>query len=143
MTGRPHLRRLATATATALGLAMLLAACGQSQAASSSSSATSAGTSSGAVSPAGESAANQPDLSGVTLRIGETGWKQQQLLLHSLFGATDEELAIDLGIAKVSVKKRWGAIYEKVRDVAPVCCRAAASAGCPPILMVPDMAIWR
>jgi len=44
---------------------------------------------------------------------------QQQLLLHALFGATDEELAVDLGIAKVSVKKRWGAIYEKVRDAAP------------------------
>jgi hypothetical protein len=44
---------------------------------------------------------------------------QQQLLLHALFGATDEELAADLGIAKVSVKKRWAAIYEKVRDTAP------------------------
>lgn len=56
---------------------------------------------------------------GDTLPRFEFTAAQQQLLLHALFGATDEELAIDLGIAKVSVKKRWAAIYERVRDIAP------------------------
>ncbi|MET0966721.1 MAG: ABC transporter substrate-binding protein [Nakamurella sp.] len=82
MTRRPLLRRLATATATALGLAIVLTACGSS--ASSSTSADS--TTTGAASPAAANASGAPasgvDLSGVTLRIGETGWKTQQLLLE-------------------------------------------------------------
>jgi sulfonate transport system substrate-binding protein len=81
MTRRPLPRRLATATATALGLAMILTACG------SSASSTPESTSTGAASPAAANASGAPssegvDLSGVTLRIGETGWKQQQLLLE-------------------------------------------------------------
>ncbi len=76
MTRRPLLRRLATATATALGVTLLLSACGGG--ASSPGSTTPPAPSSGVVSPAAAGA----DLSGVTLRIGETGWKQQQLLLE-------------------------------------------------------------
>ncbi len=64
MTRRQHLRRLLTATASALGIAVVLTACGQS---SSSSSPSTPETSAAAV----------------TLRIGETGWKQQQLLLEN------------------------------------------------------------
>jgi sulfonate transport system substrate-binding protein len=84
MTRRPLLRRLATATATALGLAMILTACGSS---ASSSSSSTPDTSTGAASPAAANASGAPagngvDLSGVTLRIGETGWKTQQLLLE-------------------------------------------------------------
>jgi len=44
---------------------------------------------------------------------------QQNLLLHALAGSTDEELAVYLRLAPVSVKKRWGAIYDRVSEVAP------------------------
>ena len=82
MTRRPLLRRLATATASALGIALLLTACGgSSSTGSSTSSATGESTTTATVSAAG--ATGGPDLSGVTLRIGETGWKQQQLLLEN------------------------------------------------------------
>ena len=86
MTRRPHLRRLATATATAFGLALVLTACGSQASTSSSSSAGS--TSTANASPAANQAANSNaagsvDLSGVTLRIGETGWKTQQQLLEN------------------------------------------------------------
>jgi sulfonate transport system substrate-binding protein len=85
MTRRPLLRRLATATATALGLALILSSCGSS---ASSSSSSTPDTSTGGASPAAANASGAPagngvDLSGVTLRIGETGWKTQQLLLES------------------------------------------------------------
>ncbi len=76
MTRRPLLRRLATVTA-ALGLTLLLTACSGSSG-STTTTAPPEAQSSGAVSPA----AAGTDLSGVTLRIGETGWKQQQLLLE-------------------------------------------------------------
>ena len=96
MTRRPLLRRLATATATALGLAMLLTACG------SSSSSTPASTSTGAASPAAANASSAPassgvDLSGVTLRIGETGYKQQQLLLQNA-GLADTPYKTDFSL---------------------------------------------
>ena len=88
MTRRPSMRRLATATAAAFGLAVALTAC---------SSSPSASTSTGDVSPAAQNstaaaasavsgagaAASGIDLSGVTLRIGETGYKQQELLLQN------------------------------------------------------------
>jgi len=84
MTRRPQLRRLATATATAAALAMILAACGSSQTADPQS------TSAATVSVAAESGSAAPgaadggvDLSGVTLRVGETGFKQQELLLEN------------------------------------------------------------
>jgi len=51
-------------------------------------------------------------------RFGFTS-PQQNLLLHALAGSTDEELAVDLRLALVSVKKRWGNIYDRVAEVAP------------------------
>jgi len=87
MTRRPLQRRLATVTATALGLALVLAACGSSDAAAP-------GSSTAAVSPA---AAGEVDLSGVTLRIGETGWKQQQLLLQNA-GVADTPYATEFSL---------------------------------------------
>jgi len=91
MTRRPLLRRLATATATALGLTLLLTACSGTEPASTPTT-TEAG-SSGAVSPA----AAGVDLSGVTLRIGETGWKQQQLLLAQA-GLADTPYATEFSL---------------------------------------------
>jgi sulfonate transport system substrate-binding protein len=78
MTRRPRAWRLATAAATALGLSVMLAACGQQQGASTSSTPSS----SAAESTAPDAAADAVDTAGVTLRIGETGWKTQQLLLE-------------------------------------------------------------
>jgi sulfonate transport system substrate-binding protein len=88
MTRRPLRRRLATVTATALGLALVLTACGSSDAAAPESSSTAS------VSPA---AAGGVDLSGVTLRIGETGWKQQQLLLQNA-GVADTPYATEFSL---------------------------------------------
>jgi sulfonate transport system substrate-binding protein len=93
MTGRPLLRRLATATATALGLALLLAACSGSSGGTPSATTTPEAASTGAVSPA----AAGTDLSGVTLRIGETGWKQQQLLLEKA-GLADTPYATEFSL---------------------------------------------
>ncbi|ACV80625.1 ABC transporter substrate-binding protein [Nakamurella multipartita] len=98
MTRRPLLRRLATATApiAAVGAALLLAACSGSTTSPSTSSpsATSAGAvSSGSVSAAADSL----DLSGVTLRIGETGYKQQQLLLEKA-GLADTPYTTDFSL---------------------------------------------
>jgi sulfonate transport system substrate-binding protein len=63
---------------------MILTACGSSTSGSSSAA---PDTSTGAASPAANApdapAAGGADLSGVTLRIGETGWKTQQLLLEN------------------------------------------------------------
>jgi len=85
MTRRPQLRRLATATATAAAFAMILAGCSSSQTASTQSTGAAA-----SVSPAAAGGSAAPgtadgwvDLSGVTLRIGETGYKQQELLLQN------------------------------------------------------------
>ena len=78
------MRRLATATATASHLRWSSPACGSSQTRAAPQS-----TSAAAVSAAAETAAARElpasgvDLSGVTLRIGETGWKQQELLLEN------------------------------------------------------------
>ena len=82
MTRRPRAWRLATAALTALGLSAILAACGQSQA--ESTAATTAGSTAESTAPTGDTtvAAGTVDTSGVTLRIGETGWKSQQLLLE-------------------------------------------------------------
>jgi sulfonate transport system substrate-binding protein len=80
MTRRPLQWRLATASAAAL--AMILAGCGTSQTTTSES--TSAATVSAAAGGGSAAAATDGvDLSGVTLRIGETGWKQQELLLEN------------------------------------------------------------
>lgn len=93
MTRRPLLRRLATATAAAIGLTLLLTACSSASGGSQSSSAAPEPVSSGAVSPA----AAGVDLSGVTLRIGETGWKQQQLLLQKA-GLADTPYATEFSL---------------------------------------------
>ncbi|TKV60839.1 ABC transporter substrate-binding protein [Nakamurella flava] len=77
MTRRSLRRRLASttaATAAALGLVMTLAACGGGSIAATGST-TSA--------PSATVAGTGTDLSAVTLRVGETGWKQQELLLQS------------------------------------------------------------
>ena len=88
MTRRPQLRRLATATATALGLAVVLDGLRFVSRARAPAPATSTRgrrtplPQQPAASAAG-AAASGIDLSGVTLRIGETGWKQQELLLEN------------------------------------------------------------
>lgn len=77
MTRRPLRRRLASttaATAAALALVVTLTACGGAGSAAPGSATP---TASAAVAGTGT------DLSAVTLRIGETGWKQQELLLQS------------------------------------------------------------
>ncbi len=98
MTRRPQLRRLATATATAAALAMILAACGSSQTADPQS------TSAATVSAAAEGGSAAPgtadggvDLSGVTLRVGETGFKQQELLLENA-GLADTPYKIEYSL---------------------------------------------
>lgn len=79
MTRRSLRRRRASPSlvaAAALGLAALLAAC-------SSAGATTASSTSPGTTPSAAVAGTGTDLSAVTLRIGETGWKQQELLLES------------------------------------------------------------
>lgn len=96
MTRRPLLRRLATvtATATAIGAVLtLLAACSSTSGSAPAGSTTPESVSSGAVSPA----AAGTDLSGVTLKIGETGWKQQQLLLQKA-GLADTPYGTDFSL---------------------------------------------
>jgi hypothetical protein len=44
---------------------------------------------------------------------------EQELLLHALTGETEEELASDLHVAPVSIKKRWQGIYARVENIAP------------------------
>lgn len=44
---------------------------------------------------------------------------EQDLLLEALVGETDEALAESLGIALVTVRKRWESIYEKVESRRP------------------------
>ena len=44
--------------------------------------------------------------------------KEQNLLQQAMQGATDEELASNLGLSLSSVKKRWQSIYERVADEA-------------------------
>jgi len=44
---------------------------------------------------------------------------EQELLIEALVGETDETLAMSLGVALVTVRKRWDAIYERVADVLP------------------------
>jgi len=51
-------------------------------------------------------------------RFGLTA-SQQEMLLHAMQGATDEELADELRLAPVTVKKRWSAIYDRVSRTAP------------------------
>ena len=82
MTRRPRAWRLATAALTALGLSVILAACGQSQGASTSSTPSSSDAKSSSTAGAAALAVDTVDTAGVTLRIGETGWKTQQLLLE-------------------------------------------------------------
>lgn len=79
MTRRSLRRRLASSTATAaaaLGLAVTLTACGGSSAAPAPAGSTTSGASATV-------AGTGTDLTAVTLRVGETGWKQQELLLES------------------------------------------------------------
>lgn len=54
---------------------------------------------------------------------------EQALLTEALLGETDEDLAESLGIALVTVRKRWDNIYERVQDVAPEVFHTASSAG--------------
>ena len=80
MTRRSLRRRLASPSLTAaaaLGLAALLTACGSAGATTASS------TASDSTAPSATVAGTGTDLSTVTLRVGETGWKQQELLLES------------------------------------------------------------
>ncbi|MCW3060611.1 MAG: hypothetical protein JWQ02_2432 [Capsulimonas sp.] len=44
---------------------------------------------------------------------------EQELLVEALLGETDEALAVSLGVAAVTVRKRWDSIYERVGIVAP------------------------
>jgi len=44
---------------------------------------------------------------------------EQELLIEALVGETDETLANALGVALVTVRKRWDTIYERVADVRP------------------------
>ena len=44
---------------------------------------------------------------------------EQELLIEALVGETDEMLAMSLGVAVVTVRKRWDAIYDRVADVLP------------------------
>jgi DNA-binding CsgD family transcriptional regulator len=44
---------------------------------------------------------------------------EQRLLSCGLDGGTDEEIADKLGISLVAVRKRWRAIYERAREIAP------------------------
>ena len=44
---------------------------------------------------------------------------EQELLVEALLGETDEALAQSLGVAPVTVRKRWDRIYERVAGVAP------------------------
>ena len=83
MTRRPLQRRLATATATALGLALVLDRLRQSSQTAAPAGTPAARAAVSAAAGTGRRRAAGVDLSGVTLRIGETGWKQQQLLLEN------------------------------------------------------------
>lgn len=51
-------------------------------------------------------------------RFGFTA-TQQEMLLHAMQGETDDELAADLRLAPVTVKKRWSAVYDRVAAIAP------------------------
>ena len=42
---------------------------------------------------------------------------EQELLQYALFGDTDGELAEALNVSQVTLKKRWGSIYERVAEV--------------------------
>ena len=44
---------------------------------------------------------------------------QQDLLMTALAFETDEEISQHLGVALVTIRKRWAAIYERVQSVAP------------------------
>lgn len=44
---------------------------------------------------------------------------EQELLLWALGGDTDEELAEQMSVALITVKKRWESIYKRVEAVAP------------------------
>ena len=44
---------------------------------------------------------------------------EQDLLVEALVGETDETLAKSLGLALVTVRKRWDGIYERVADALP------------------------
>ncbi|MET3806278.1 sulfonate transport system substrate-binding protein [Nakamurella sp. UYEF19] len=76
-------RRRVVGTAAAAAVALVLSACGYSSTAASSSTAA-VSPAAAAVSPAAaDGSASGVDFSGVTLRIGETGYATQQLLLKS------------------------------------------------------------
>lgn len=44
---------------------------------------------------------------------------EQELLLEALLGETDEDLARSLGVAMVTVRKRWDSIYDRVAAIRP------------------------
>ena len=97
MKRRSLARRLVAATATALGLTLLLTGCSQSNAAQSSSQPAAVAVSPAAGSPTAQPSPGAVDLSGVTLKIGETGWKQQQLLLEQA-GLADTPYKTDFSL---------------------------------------------
>lgn len=77
---RRRLLRSTAATAAVLGLAAVLTACGSTTVPTAAAVSPTTTVSDQSAPPV---AGTGVDLSGVTLRIGETGWKQQQLLLES------------------------------------------------------------
>ena len=74
---RSFLRHRLPVLLAAAGLTAALAACSSSQAATTAPATAAGAGATTAASPA----AGDPDLSGVTLRVGETGWQTQTLLL--------------------------------------------------------------
>ena len=52
--------------------------------------------------------------------------------MEALLGETDQALATSLGVAAVTVRKRWDSIYSRVAEVAPeLLSRAAGGKGTP------------
>ena len=45
--------------------------------------------------------------------------KEQELLLHALLGATDDEVSHELSLALVTLRKRWDSIYQKIDQISP------------------------
>lgn len=45
--------------------------------------------------------------------------RQQEMLQQAIGGATDDELAMHLGVSSSAVKKRWVSVYEQVSEATP------------------------
>lgn len=54
---------------------------------------------------------------------------EQELLNEALLGETDDDLARSLGVASVTVRKRWDSIYARVSEVAPQLLPDSSQAG--------------